>query len=72
MGTIGWSSHVPPYTSSTSNHMLSLQIKLAENESLIEHLRLTVNKLTTELEDNRHNLDKQTAVNKQDKVLMDV
>ena len=46
----------------------ALQIKHAQQESLIDHLRHNVEKLSSELEDNRINLDSQTAINIQDKV----
>ncbi|XP_060573500.1 tax1-binding protein 1 homolog [Ruditapes philippinarum] len=45
----------------------ALQMEYAQQESLIDHLRQQVEKLSTELEDNRRNLDSQTAVNIQDK-----
>lgn len=45
----------------------ALQMKFAQQESLIDHLKHNVETLSAELEDNRLNLDKQTAVSIQDK-----
>lgn len=45
-----------------------LQIRLAQRESQVTHLSRNVETLSAELEDNRQNLDKQTAINIQDKV----
>ncbi|XP_045210114.1 tax1-binding protein 1 homolog isoform X2 [Mercenaria mercenaria] len=45
----------------------TLEIKYAQQESLVDHLKRNVETLSAELEDNRQNLEKQTAVNKHDK-----
>lgn len=59
-------------TESTVEHYTKvaegLQIKIATQESLVDELRRNVDALNIELEENRQNLDQQTAVNVQDKV----
>ncbi|XP_052804707.1 tax1-binding protein 1 homolog isoform X2 [Mya arenaria] len=61
------------YTTSSTNleqyskQSEELQIRLAQQESLIDHLKHTTEKLNAELEDNRQNLDKQTGINIMDK-----
>ncbi|KAL4228663.1 Calcium binding and coiled-coil domain (CALCOCO1) like [Mactra antiquata] len=55
----------------SSEHFMNvaegLHVKLASQESLVEQLKRNVDALTSELEENRQNLDQQTAVNIQDK-----
>ncbi|XP_052252608.1 tax1-binding protein 1 homolog isoform X4 [Dreissena polymorpha] len=57
------------YTNSESNmeqytrHNEDLQIRLAQQDSLVDHLKDTVQKLTDELDDNKQNLDQLTAIN---------
>ena len=51
-----------------SKHSEDLELKMATKDSMVDHLKHTVDKLNTELEDNRKNLDQQVAMNLHDKV----